>query len=115
MLLLTVPPAGAQTLIDYDTDDDRLIEVRTWAQLNAIRYDLNGNGDATDANYIAAFPNRDTTPATRMGCPSGMACNGYELMVDLDFDFNGDGTVNAADFDTDGSGTTDANDADNIY
>ena len=114
-LLLAVPPAGAQTTVDYDTDDDRLIEVRNWAQLHAIRYDLNGNGDATDADYIAAFPNRDTNAATRMGCPSGMACQGYELMSDLDFDFNGDGTVNAADFDTDGSGTTDASDADNIY
>ena len=115
LMLLAAPPAGAQTLTDYDTDDDRLIEVRNWAQLHAIRYDLNGNGDATDAEYVAAFPGRDTNAQTRMGCPSGMACQGYELMADLDFDFNGDGTVNAADFDTDGSGTTDSNDADNIY
>ena len=87
----TVPPANA----DYDVDNDGLIEIRSLAQLNAVRYDLNGNGDATHADYIAAFPNRDTTATGRMGCPSG-ACTGYELMVDdLDFDADGDGTVEA--------------------
>ncbi len=82
---------------DYDQNDNRLIEIRTLAQLNAIRHDLDGNGDATHADYIDAFPNRDTTTATRMGCPAGMACQGYELMADLNFDENGDGTVDAAD------------------
>ena len=79
----TVPPAGAN--IDYDTDDDGFIDVRTLTQLNAIRYDLDGNGDATHADYIAAFPNRDSSVAGRMGCPSG-TCSGYELMTNLDFD-----------------------------
>ena len=98
MLLLAAPPAGAQTtLTDYDADDDRLIEVRNLAQLDAIRHDLNGNGDATHADYIAAFPDRDTDSDTRMGCPAQMACQGYELMADLDFDENGDGNVDADD------------------
>ena len=64
--------ASAQTATtDYDDDNDGLIDVKTLAQLNAVRHDLNGNGDATHADYIAAFPSRDTSPTGRMGCPSG--------------------------------------------
>ena len=79
MLLLVVVagPAAAQTT-DYDADDDGLIDVANAAQLSALRHDLDGNGDATHADYASAFPGRDTTPATRMGCPSG-TCTGYEL------------------------------------
>ena len=80
----------AQTTIDYDTNNNGLIDITTLAQLNAIRHDLNGNGDATHADYVAAFPSRDTNAATRMGCPSG-TCTGYELMNDLNFDENGNG------------------------
>ena len=82
---------AAQTITDYDTDNNGLIDITTLAQLNAIRHDLNGNGDATHADYVAAFPNRDTNAATRMGCPSG-TCTGYELMNDLDFDENDNGS-----------------------
>ena len=72
--------ASAQTATtDYDDDNDGLIDVKTLAQLNAIRHDLNGNGDATHADYIAAFPSRDTSASGRMGCPSG-TCTGYELL-----------------------------------
>ena len=60
--LLSAGTASAQTTtIDYDDDNDGLIDVKTLAQLNAIRYDRDGNGDATDAVYVAAFPNRDTS------------------------------------------------------
>ena len=100
--------AAAQTTIDYDDDDDGLIDVRTLAQLNAIRYDLNGNGNpdrASDASsYAAAFPNRDSAAATRMGCPETSMpadatadCAGYELRADLDFDTDGDGDVDSND------------------
>ena len=82
--------AAAQTPTDYDSEDNGLIDVTTLAQLNAIRHDLNGNGDATHADYVAAFPNRDTTSGGRMGCPSG-TCTGYELKAALSFDANGDG------------------------
>ena len=91
--------AAAQATTDYDDDNDGLIDVTTLAQLNAIRWDLNGDGNvsATDAaNYLLAFPNRDTNAATRMGCPSG-ACTGYELRADLDFDTDDDGDVDASD------------------
>ncbi len=92
-------PAAAQSTTDYDDDNDGLIDVRTLAQLNAIRWDLNGDGvvASTDAaNYLLAFPNRDTNSATRMGCPSG-ACTGYELRADLDFDTDDDGDVDSDD------------------
>ena len=81
-------PAAAQTTTDYDTDGDGLIEISNLDQLNAIRYDLDGDGVPTStagvAAYGAAFTNRDTNAATRMGCPSGN-CAGYELMANLTF------------------------------
>ncbi len=67
----------------YDTDADGLIEVSTLEQLDALRYDLNGNGNPDDpsagAAYAAAFP--DAEPGAF--CPDG--CSGYELTRDLDF------------------------------
>ena len=86
---------GTPQRIDYDSDGDGLIDITTLAQLNAIRWDLNGDGvvAASDTmNYNAAFPNRDTTSNVRMGCPSG-TCTGYELFASLDFDENGDGDI----------------------
>ena len=82
LMLLAVPPAGAQTIVDYDDDDDGLIDITTPAQFNAVRHDLNGNGDATHNDYGTAFPDRDTNSATLMGCPSG-TCAGYELRTDI--------------------------------
>ena len=76
-------PAAAQT--DYDRNNNGLIEIHNLDQLNAMRHDLDGNGDpASSTPYDAAFPNRHSEPATRMGCPSGN-CRGYELMADLTF------------------------------
>ena len=86
------PPSGAQTATDYDTDNDGLIEVRSLAQLNAMRWDLDGDGNpdsATNtADYLLAFPDRDTATSTRMGCPSGN-CRGYELRASLAFPADG--------------------------
>ena len=92
---ILAPTAGAQATTDYDDDNDGLIDVRTLAQLDAMRHDLNGNGDATQAGYATAFPNRVTTSSGRMGCPSG-TCTGYELRADLSFDENGDGQMTSA-------------------
>ena len=78
--------------VDYDTDDDGLIEVASLAQLHAIRWDLDGNGASTNARHAAAFPD---APAG-MGCPA-TGCVGYELTTDLDFDTDGDGAVDADD------------------
>ena len=95
VLLMASEPVFAQTNVDYDTDDN-YIEVASHAQLNAVRHDPNGNGDATQADYLAAFPNRITTSTKRMGCLSG-TCTGYERIADLDFDSDGDGDVDASD------------------
>ena len=91
--LLAAPDAGvAQTSTDYDTDNDNLIEITTLAQLNAIRWDLNGDGTVSQsdaANYNAAFPNRNDVAPNINGCAA--ACIGYELMANLNFDTNGNG------------------------
>ena len=100
----TATATTAPATTDYDTDNDGLIDINTLAQLNAVRHDLNGDGDSTHADYIAAFPNRDTTATGRMGCPltdhdddattdKQATCKGYELMRDLDFDADGNGIV----------------------
>ena len=87
---------------DYDLDDDGLIEVRTLAQLNAIRWDLDGDGAPASGNaggYAKAFRNH----VADMGCPTNgddanaFDCIGYELDNDLDFDTDGNGEVNASD------------------
>ena len=87
-----------------------LIEISSLAQLNAMRWDVDGDGIVTDntgtsldeaAGYLAAFP----TPAFGMGCPladhdsnprtdAQPVCIGYELTANLDFDENDDGTRN---------------------
>ena len=78
-----IAPASAQTGIDYDTDNDGLIEVANLNQLSAIRWNLTGDGSAESKliTYPAAYPNALASPL--MDCPSG--CIGYELNDDLDF------------------------------
>ncbi len=80
--------------IDYDADDDGLIEVSNLAQLNAMRWDLDGDGSTSNpgSGYAHAFPNA----APDMGCPSE-GCIGYELSANLDFDTNGSGDADAGD------------------
>ena len=87
-------PVQAQGTVDYDADDDGLIGVSNLAQLNAIRWDLDGDGSTTDteSGYAAAFPDA----VSGMGCPSA-GCTGYELDVDLDFDTNGNGEADSDD------------------
>lgn len=76
---------SAQSPTAYDADNDHLIEIAYLEQLNAIRWDLNGDGVAdnpTNADsYAAAFPGA----SDGMGCP-GKHCEGYELTRSLDFD-----------------------------
>ena len=79
---------------DYDADNDNLIDVATLAQLDAVRYDLDGNGwvdGATWRPYYEAFDEG----TYGMGCPDG--CAGYELTADLDFDTNGSGDADSGD------------------
>ena len=85
--LVANSPAEAQSgqTTDYDIDNDRLIEISNMEQLDAIRYDLNGDGipdvNNGEADYSGAFP----SAASRLGCPAG-GCEGYELTRNLDFD-----------------------------
>ena len=75
--------ASAQSLTDYDADDDGLIEIEWLEQLNAVRWDLDGDGvvddDSNGEAYSKAFPDA----VNGMGCADG--CQGYELIRDLDF------------------------------
>ena len=91
--------AAADQRIDYDADDDGLIGISNLAQLNAVRHDLDGDGDAdattNDAAYYGAFANAQTW----MGCPTdeedadNYDCAGFELLEDLDFDTDENGVV----------------------
>lgn len=80
--------AYAQSSIDYDRDDDGLIEIAYLEQLNAMRWDMNNDGKADERpdgtyytdDYTAAFPNS----VDHMGCPY-VKCAGYELTRNLDF------------------------------
>ena len=88
----------AQATVDYDTDNDGLIEVSTRAQLQAIHYDLNTDGipetrgawRESPAAWATAFPNA----MTGAGCPARdhdnnpatadeARCVGYELVNDI--------------------------------
>ena len=96
--------AVAQTtptpMVDYDLDDDGLIEVASADQWRAIHYDLNGDGTpesrsaaqfGTDTAWATAYPN----PLPGAGCPARdhdddpttpdqASCIGYELIDDVD-------------------------------
>ncbi|MXX99019.1 MAG: cadherin-like beta sandwich domain-containing protein, partial [Gammaproteobacteria bacterium] len=61
------------TSSDIDTDGDGLIEISSPADLNAIRYQLDGSGYRTST---------ETTKIT-LGCPDE-GCRGYELTSDID-------------------------------
>ena len=90
-------------LSNHDSDGDGLIEITTVEQLNAVRYDLDGDGTVEDddntegvdeaALYSAAFP----VASDGSVCPDGMLCTGYELMNDLDLETDGDGTAGDGD------------------
>ena len=76
-------PPAATVPGDYDADDDGLVEVATLAQFRSI----NSSGYSS-----LAFPN--ALPG--MGCPEE-GCTGYELVVDIDFDTNGNGVADRGD------------------
>ena len=100
--VLVAGNAYGQARNDYDVDDDGLIEISTLAQLNAVRWDLDSDGNPTSANaaeYASAF----LTSGDTLGCPTTDAdaddhdCLGYELATHLDFDTDGDDDVDAND------------------
>ena len=66
--------------VDFDLDDDGLIEINDLFDLDEIRNHLDGS-----ALY-----------GLNTGCPE-LGCNGFELSQNLDFDSDGNGQVNAMD------------------
>ncbi len=107
-VLLFVASSTVEATVSYDTDSDGLIEINTLAQLNAIRWDLDGDGTVDNGTNRVAFTTAFPDAAAGMGCaaidhdghsatPDVPVCTGYELKADLDFDTDGDGAVDAAD------------------
>ena len=83
--------------VSSDVDGDGLIGIWTPAQLDAVRHDLDGDGDSTPAGaalYAAAFGLPD---GGMLSCAAAGACAGYELGADLDLDTNGSGGADAGD------------------
>ncbi|MDE2887997.1 MAG: leucine-rich repeat domain-containing protein [Gemmatimonadota bacterium] len=89
--------------VSYDGDGDGLIEIGSVTQLNAVRWDLNGDGAVDNGANAAAYAHGFPNAVAGMGCPTTADdaddndCIGYELAADLDFDTNGDGAVDAGD------------------
>ena len=103
---------------NYDRDGNVLIEITTLAQLNAVRWDLDGDAaqDSTSAadwlKYKAAF----TVAKASLGCPDTAdadanpgPCLGCEFAADLDFDMDGNGATYT------GTGNNAASDSDDAY
>ena len=92
--------ANVAAINDYDADDDGLIEVSSLAQLNAMRWDLDGNGAASSGNatsYAAAFPNAKSNMGCNEDDANPAACSGYELAANLDFDTNDNDSADSGD------------------
>ena len=82
--LVTIGVADAQgSNGDHDSDDDGLIEVSNLEQLDAIRYDSDGDGRPDDADHAPAYA------AAFAGSVCGSGCQGYELVRSLDFEDGG--------------------------
>ena len=105
--------------MDYDANNNDLIDIASLAQLNAIRWDSDGDGapdsSAVRPGYDTAFPGRTTTTTGRMGCPN--TCAGYELTLSLTFPASTSSAYNpwtpvaayAAEFNGNGHTLTDLN------
>ena len=104
---------GIPDPLDVDDDGDGLIEIATLAELNNVRHNLAGTSyDDEAADSGIGNDSGDTT-----GCPTVIssisACIGYELVADLDFDIDGDGTTWSGDSAT--GFTLDADDDNDAY
>ena len=86
------PLATGTSASARDRDGDGLIEVDNLMQLDAMRWDLDGDGISDNADYAAAFSDADTGTSC-----STASCAGYELTANLDFDTNGNGEADEGD------------------
>jgi hypothetical protein len=79
---------------DVDINSNGLIEISSLAQLNAIRYQLDGLGQRLS---LDAKLNTSGCPILISREQVQQQCKGYELISDLDFDTNQDGVINNKD------------------
>ena len=79
---------------DADADSDGLIDIATWVELDAIRHNLKGTSQRLTANGAA---DNSGCPAQIVDGVAVLACAGYELLNDLDFDTNNDNVLDASD------------------
>ena len=104
---VTLNLASAQTANGvYDTDGDKLIEISYLEQLDALRYDRDGDGSVETA-YAAAYALAFPVTGNQKVCDSD--CTGYELSNSLDFKQATNyrsGSINTAWTSTSGDGWT---------
>ena len=89
---VAVPGTGIPAT-DFDSNDNNLIEITTLAQLHAMRYDLDGDGvpdNGTSIANVLLYYTAFRTSHVGFFCD---ACAGYELMNELDFDTDDDGST----------------------
>ena len=86
------PTSTATSSSARDRDGDGLIEVDNLTQLDAMRWDLDGDGMSDNADYAAAFSDAGTGTLCSVA-----SCAGYELTANLDFDTNGNGEADEGD------------------
>ena len=86
------PTSTATSSSARDRDGDGLIEVDNLTQLDAIRWDTDGDGISDNADYAAAFSDAGTGTLCSVA-----SCAGYELTANLDFDTNGNGEADEGD------------------
>ena len=94
LLMAMSLPSWAEPRLDYDVDDDGLIEIQDLADLNEIRNNI------TAVNYSDTYVVHEllgnTLYGVNDGCPLD-GCNGYELINDLNFDDNNNGLFDEGD------------------
>ena len=94
ILTSTVGVASSQAVNGkYDPDGNGLIEVSNLEQLDAVRYDLDGDGSPDNSGDATKYGDAFPTSGTEAVCESG--CKGYELTRSLDFD-NADSYASSA-------------------
>jgi hypothetical protein len=74
--------------MDYDVDDDGLIEIEDLQDLNEIRNNVSEVNYATSGGMMTSLElHGDALYGSQDGCPES-GCDGYELITDLNFDSN---------------------------
>ena len=79
-------------MLDADANSNGLIDIHSLAELDAIRFDPQGEG-----RRIGTALTPDASGCPQLPTESKPTCRGYELLADLDLDTNNDGQLDAAD------------------